>query len=1764
MRLTEKLEVFKGYTIAGLLALAGAGIYIANSNTENSESIDSKKIQEIAEANQTSNNLKHYNSYVVNLNVERNGFSSEHSTVIQSGSTTEAINEWQINPTTISVRLIALEHRLGSGYGNSTSIAGLTEWQNEIESLSSRSQNSFYEPFAKEIHKVLKEARALQREVDLLLRVLSGIRSYQYIDDQWSDPSRGISEFPFVLFQGAKTGRQTLYDNQVDAKASTIHTLSTWSSLEENNENKSAAEQIAKQLSLTVWRYTDSDIDRVDKLIEKIGELEKKLTLDTSLLNDRDVDKQVLSSLARDIHSKFYVNFVVSLLEISRLAWALSPTPAPSSYWATSESDINPIYNFVPLDRIYQDYDTRLDLEELPYLKKGIDARLPKLPTDTLVTLRIPADGFLGFYNPMHFMKDRVLGSYDVDDGPISGETEIELSDPASMRQEVLGLEESGYDALGKKLFSYNNLVIHAAAKEGGFDGQLTIRDVLDKTPSDINSPWLTRYQHNQTSSIKLMIKPEGEVCNDPACFPIEEKQSPEYQAPPIIAVAASSFPATPLPNEVATLGFRLQNMGDITASAATFKLRLIDSATGDVPDDLTIENQFCQAALNGFIACDFGDMAAGAIADVSVTAKTPANGLFMWTGNLSSKGDLGGLRKRIGTLGELTKPEILAVVVIDKQTAFEDGIPVNPYPFGPSGDGDVTRNLFVVGKRLPNTKEEVSLKDGGKVQHFFQAFDDTSDPDHQALIEKGWMKYFDVDEPAEARRLAEKAELRGMLVDARLGKEVMPGKQTLNLNGTNGYWNLQFGDITATLHFVRYIENEPFDLLNNAYAPGRVYLAVQTNQTLPADSITLRLDLSMNGLSGAKSQKVIAKRTTYLGKNIYLSDPLDIHQANAKPSLERGVAVPVQFDNNKSVQIAASIDNSFIANSFLLATPVAKANIRVWSSPASQDVSFLWRDALRKTAVCHSNIDQINSDTIGASEAKKLWNLIILTTSEHFPEQSVKFGQHAATLLLRDTYLKLATEQNAKYKKILTNDEAIKGFISALRPRIYDRTIPVLRMKVPQLGGGEHEYRYAIMSDSDWLAKTYNRSIEEVEAYKKRATVAAIKKMIAHADDAIEQASELENCDVEGLVKLTGFSFEPIARVLKSELVTLEQTKLSNGAQNIMWSSDTRARFWVDQVAPLAQAVRTQQKQADIDTDLSLAIVSFLAMPLMLTENAAVTFVAFGIDLLDFGVTTVSEIRQYIDSKEELVFSKGAAVLIGEERYKEAQANAKAWYATAFAISVSAFGAMSGAIDTVPKVIKMRRVARGRLTTSELRTALDIDVLSSAQKQDFTAFAMSAHMRRTEFGLDQLAASERRAIDLVDQYASLRMPTRIEPKMDLPPSKLTESFQPRDPIQFELIESSGVRKFDAETIDPATPARPADFGSNAPSMPNPNRPFGIDPDASSMPIAGRATMASPPGGRIESVTFSDSLPNQLSNRVQDDTVVKAIDPVKGDIEIELGARVGTPGSTSEAFALPEDPENFVVRITYLRQGSSAVKLDEFGENVLRNRIKSEHIRAVDIREDYKAAAGRMRPGEADSAPSPAVRVTVAERVEPAYITLRKQAENLAQAINDGQQTINGLPIRRTNMSAAQMQAYDGALRDLNAGGYVWLDNKPDNFAFVKLEDGSGRVQVVVIDPGGIVPVRQSVADFLGISKAELARQIQLRVNGNFETYIPEFAYMKDLDNRSLCRYQTIVEQYGDAIDLEAIGMDDIDKLWFNPLSGEMFDYVSPMFEAAN
>lgn len=1081
-------STFAGKAAAGALTLAVLAMGVSSLMSPSDDDVSaSSPSSSSAESGPVIRN----DSYVLSLNIRNEGINSGKSHYLTEGSKQEHYNKWRFGPTDFSVRLVNMDGSSDIGYGHT--MHGLDEWAERIESFNQNTKINDYQLYAKEMQRVLKEAKALQADVEMLVRVLDGIQTYTYRDkkdDAWvleEDPGHKMSELPHMRFDGASAAN---YDStrREGLPNPEEYSLPAWSPVGEEDEND--LKGIARHMELLAWHYDPADIKRIRELLKDADLYEGKLTLDMSAFDSKEREDFILKSTADGMRASFYNSFMLGLLEIARAAWWLSPNEQPDSFWAKAPDDLHPVYASINSSehgqRLHANASARVDLQDFPFPKKGKALSLPEMPDDGLVGFYMPLRGIekrdYPFWHSRHNDRFQYISHYTLQNEYDGMET-YKLSSANKVRHDFMRLNEDG-----QKDYVHSRSAIFTAPNKGRASGELSVVNIYNKEYLSSNEE-VEYFDHFRDAySIGWVVQREGPLCVEAECFPQEEKENSEYQPPPVIAVEAKTYPETPVPGEPALIGFRVQNNGDIIASALTLELKILDALMSKAPEDLEPATDLCKkTGPAGRFTCGFGDLPPGAVADILFDAKTPSGGQFMWLADLDSKGDLGGLKEHGGIEGEPVKPKILEVVVIDRQTEFEDSVPVTPYPYGPSGDGDFTRNLFIVGENLPKEKGDISFNDGGELKYFWEAFEDTNNKDHQEIISRGWMKYYDLDDATAARAKAKKDGLTGILVDTRIAsKTIMPGTKTLYMNGIPGEWELQFGDIAADIYFVRPIENEPFDLLANAYAPSRIYLVLQTNMALPIDSIPLELDLSKSGIADAKKQTITVSRKGYLDKTMYISEPLDIHNQNQKPSLENGISVPVSISKNGPALLRAYVDEVFAAKSFHLAKPVTEGAVQIWTSPASQETSWLWRDALRRAAACHSDLKDKNLETAGAEEADEIWNWIILTTSDHFPGQSVKLGQHAATLLLRDMYLKLASGKDdseaSKFKSILSSDLALDGYLNMMRSKFYDSKNPILRMKVPAIDQGEIAYKYVVMNDDEWLAERYSLSVDEIK----------------------------------------------------------------------------------------------------------------------------------------------------------------------------------------------------------------------------------------------------------------------------------------------------------------------------------------------------------------------------------------------------------------------------------------------------------------------------------------------------------------------------------------------------------------------------------------------------------------------------------------------------------------------------------------------------------
>jgi hypothetical protein len=1266
--------------------------------------------------------------------------------------------------------------------------------------------------------------------------------------------------------------------------------------------------------------------------------------------------------------------------------------------------------------------------------------------------------------------------------------------------------------------------------------------------------------------------------------FRVDTETTPKLahlvRLPPLVGLEVASYPRDPVPGAPITVALRAQNTGARAAPGVVVELQLADRERGaDLAGLASVEGR-CEEPTPGTYRCKLGDMEPGAVRDLHLDGAAPASGAVLWRTSLEAEGRLAGALEARGTLGSPAPPRIVAVVPVEDDTIVTEGVPSYRYPFGPGGSGDQSRHLLVVGRGLPKRSGgRIELEDEPGLHYGFMAFPDSGNAFHRELFGKGWRRFYGTERVGEARALAEADGYDAVLLRADLRAGVMPGAKRLRLGGLEGAWELRFGGLSARLHVLRRLPGGGFDRLEEAYVPERVHLALETSVRLPVDELPMTLDRSRLG-AGEGEVELLLRRSELEGGRMYLSAPLDLHAKGKEPSLGGGQGTPVGMGAPGARYLRARLDPDVVAERFLMPVDPPALRLPVRRTPSRPTRSWLWKDVLMRAATCHEDLPAQDWGRLTAAESKRFTNWVVLTRGKHELSQSAKFGHHAAALMLRDMFLEVLEPTIVELRRVRKAPREMLGLVRYLGTAGWFDESALMRMKVEDFGGGRTDLRWALANDEAWMADRHGVPTAKVRAWRLRVMDQALAQLIQAAETTRARVMAIEDCEVEELLRLTGFHFEPVRRRLKARLVELAETRVAGGLRRPIWMPDDPARYWVDGVAPLARTLKEQRKRARVDNDVLLLGAFLATAPLMFAEQTGVVLALWAIDLLDLGVTCLQEVAQYLESRAELEIASGAALVLGERRHEEAKREAKSLGMTALAIGGSLFGAAMGSLDAVPRLVALRRAARGRRVARELERGSTLEGLSDVQRRDYCAFAAYAWHRFLAEGWGRLTALERRTARTVEA-SQASSPGAAVPEVPRVVSGVRDVTELAAPIHFgEVLETGHARMAGpVETVAP--PGRGVETlpppGRGAETLPPPRRTVETWPppgrgvetlppprrtvETLPPPADGPGTFDMPPGwrgaGRGDPARRSGAAPSQpggatgtfdmptgweRSGRALPDPSQPDFGPspwllvvrfARGGVEALVpGRRLGGRSSTSLVFEFADDPTGKIIRITLTREGSVAFRLDMAGERAIRSLEGSTYLRPLRVDRDLQFP-GMTVQGQAVR------RVVVAERVTPAL-----------EELGGGSWASLG------RMNAAQREAYLGAIRELNAEGFVWLDNKADNFAFVPREGGG--LQVVIFDPGGIVPLRADIARKRRISLKRLAEQAQATVNGSMSHRSPSWDQLHPL-KQYVDRRQEFFDHFGGAVDYDQLGIGP-DDLAFNPRAGEDFHYLREEF----
>ncbi len=612
--------------------------------------------------------------------------------------------------------------------------------------------------------------------------------------------------------------------------------------------------------------------------------------------------------------------------------------------------------------------------------------------------------------------------------------------------------------------------------------------------------------------------------------------------------------------------------------------------------------------------------------------------------------------------------PRVVAVHVIEDQSAYDLGKP--RYPRDGEAYAAKHRHLLVIGRDLPvhETTSYASIETDDKdLVYFVKGLDGAkglSDDDKQqiAIGLKELTRDMKPEEATEFRKLDVAlldVELRGA-VGAGGYRRPEPGPKAFSWGTAEVRWNLQYGDNTADVRFIRIFNETDIDRVEQFALPDKVQIEVETGTTLAADSIPIQLtgNALINGQNGFKPKpiEVIASRVE--GKKaLYRSPPLLFVNAT-QPAPPGAIAVTT----GSSLLAAVNREKS----DFLRAS-MATA---VMSEPDSVlGPTNTWLVWLEQAGRCNNaKFPQADWPSFAKQSAKKFsaWGVGFDLT----------YGEHAAMLMLRKAFLRTMREQRSELANVSKDD----GLVDAWYGRMHDAVTlisryPLAAAKVVGPAGGD-KISFLEVYSADLAEKSFHLSSDpdgndKYLKWRRQASREAMAWAGNQMDEAIKAAEEIKDCDYEELVKLTGSGFQGISTRLASEMM-----KLPPGASVTERDMTARAYFGnVDQIAKDLAAVK------DFGSKVNTAIVS--AALILIPPAAEAAWATAGLagaegagmvagTVSGFAVFGYDSAHQIYDTYQQYVdvrFAFAASSTIGLERYFDAQSQKTEWWQTGLSI---------------------------------------------------------------------------------------------------------------------------------------------------------------------------------------------------------------------------------------------------------------------------------------------------------------------------------------------------------------------------------------------------------------------------------------------------------------------------------------------------------------
>ncbi|MBF9059184.1 hypothetical protein HKCCSP123_08320 [Rhodobacterales bacterium HKCCSP123] len=741
---------------------------------------------------------------------------------------------------------------------------------------------------------------------------------------------------------------------------------------------------------------------------------------------------------------------------------------------------------------------------------------------------------------------------------------------------------------------------------------------------------------------------------------PAEPPLRPERFAQLTLA-AAPEFAGTPL--RVALEGrHRAFPEGDelVTAIPALFP---IEGAGCQLPEDAAESALICnpdasgharfaiETPVAGFLHWDITDAGTGApVSDGLLEVRFEADGTGAGGGS-----------------EEAHAPTILQVLTVYPQLGLsdlDDFATRYPDPSDPlSGGTGGTRHLMVIGRDLPQSAAETDLTDTPTILYSFAESPESvgAQFEHSMLREGLSRLAGDAVGPEDVRAALRESGLDVIILRADLRPGVLPGAQTVTLNGTQATWQLRFGNLTTVLDFVRASgdADRPWERVSET--PGQEVLSLRLQVspgTVPYGEVPARVAFE-DPESGAEQalDLVLSPQTD----GVWLSPPFGIGvPANG------GDGTPRILDPGAAEEL---IVTGAIAEEFALQRMPAAIGQRGALLYFPTEVQRPFSEDLETAARCSGlrpgewTLDQLANSLTAFDDGDPFTNFII-TMGADFDDlvaggnvtQDVLVGHHAALLGLRRAMLVHGAERAESLRAVL-DDPAERLAMTAAWQREWqqitsdDPQSPLFRIPVPAEPIAETLPFGRLLSGSDFYADALrDAGFDEARilAFFEEAGHAAISGQLDALDEARTELRNLDPCDLPGMMR-----FARNARAY-AEAEVIPRLMQSDGRQ---FAPDTQARRWLRSAIGVADTWHAQIRASEADSDAVSFYISVVTLPLAPFELGVISSALMVQNVADMALNTASLGMRYAAAQDELRLALGLAPLLGEARLDAADA---------------------------------------------------------------------------------------------------------------------------------------------------------------------------------------------------------------------------------------------------------------------------------------------------------------------------------------------------------------------------------------------------------------------------------------------------------------------------------------------------------------------------